>query len=105
MSVRRWPVWIRLLIFVVAGVTLLALVLRIPVLAGHRDLGVVHGAPADVPLGIEPALAVSRTAAETDRIWAGLDMLWDQLRSVGGPPAIDYGREILVLATVFASSS
>lgn len=90
------------------GATVLVAVMlaaRIPAIAGYRDLGVVEAAPATVPHGTDPALTISRSAAETDAIWAFMDAtLWDRPEPFGGPPSVDYEREVLVLATLFTSS-
>lgn len=90
---------------VVLAVTV-AVVLQSPLVAGYRYLGVIDAEPASLPIGIQPAITVSTSSAETAVIWAGLDQtLWDRPDPVPQAPDVAYDREILVLATFFASSS
>jgi hypothetical protein len=87
-------------------VAVFLLVLRLPAIAGYRDLGVIDGAPSRALIGIDPFLTVSRSADETAAIWRGLDTtLWESPKPAGPEPDVDYAREVLALATVFESSS
>ncbi len=87
-------------------VALFLLVPRLPAIAGYRDLGVIDGAPSRPLIGIDPFLTVSRSADETAAIWSSLDQhSWESPRPVGPRPELEYGREVLALATTFGSSS
>ncbi len=85
---------------------LLLAVARLPIVAGFSDLGVIDAVPASHGLGIEPAIVVSESADSTALIWRDLvTTLWDRPAPLPSVPAVDYGRDVLVLATYFGSSS